>query len=99
MRPGPKVIRTTVSPVPRTPAVASAAIPARPAHQLHAAASAAVPEIGEVGNVGNRVIEEVGKVIVGKRNVMELVMVAFLTEGAHILFEDYPGLAKTLMAS
>ena len=58
-----------------------------------------VPEIGEVTRVSNAVLDEVGKVIVGKRQVMELVMVAVLTEGAHILFEDYPGLAKTLMAS
>lgn len=44
-------------------------------------------------------IEEVGKVIVGKKRVLELVTLAMLTEGAHILFEDLPGLAKSVMAA
>ncbi|HEX2066208.1 MAG TPA: MoxR family ATPase [Candidatus Thermoplasmatota archaeon] len=48
--------------------------------------------------VGNRLIDEVGKVIVGKRNIMELVLVNILSQG-NILFEDFPGLAKTVMAS
>ena len=37
------------------------------------------------------------KVIVGKDPVLEKVMLALLAN-AHILFEDYPGLAKTLLA-
>lgn len=44
-----------------------------------------------------RVIEEVSKAIVGKREVLELVMLAILCD-SHVLIEDYPGLAKTLMA-
>ncbi len=47
---------------------------------------------------GNRLIDEVAKVIVGKREVMELVLINVLSEG-NILFEDFPGLAKTVMAS
>jgi MoxR-like ATPase len=43
-------------------------------------------------------MDEVGKVIVGKRSVMERVMLALLCNG-HLLFEDYPGLAKTMMAN
>ncbi len=43
------------------------------------------------------VIDEVERAIIGKREVLEMVMSAVLTEG-HVLFEDYPGLAKTLMA-
>jgi len=43
------------------------------------------------------ILEEVSKVIVGKRNVLENLMLAILSEG-HVLIEDYPGLAKTLMA-
>ena len=43
------------------------------------------------------VIEEVCKVIVGKRHVLEQVMLGILASG-HILFEDYPGLAKTMIA-
>jgi len=43
------------------------------------------------------VIEEVKKAIVGKDNVLKLVLATILADG-HILIEDLPGLAKTLMA-
>lgn len=46
---------------------------------------------------GKRLLDEVSRVIVGKKDVMELVLVNILSEG-NILFEDFPGLAKTLMA-
>lgn len=39
----------------------------------------------------------VGQVIVGKKEAMELVMVALLCEG-HILIEDVPGIGKTMLA-
>ncbi|MGQ0535384.1 MAG: AAA family ATPase [Methanobacteriota archaeon] len=42
-------------------------------------------------------IDEVAKVIVGKKGVLELVQVNILAAG-NILFEDFPGLAKSLMA-
>ncbi len=42
---------------------------------------------------------ETAKVIVGKRNVIEYLVAASLTEGAHILFEDMPGLAKSVLAA
>ena len=45
-----------------------------------------------------RVLEAVEKVIVGKRDVLQLILVGILARG-HILLEDFPGLAKTLMAS
>ncbi|MCD6562288.1 MAG: MoxR family ATPase [Thermoproteales archaeon] len=41
--------------------------------------------------------KEVGKVIVGKKEVIEKLFMAILCNG-HVLLEDYPGLAKTLMA-
>ncbi|MBA3046632.1 MAG: MoxR family ATPase [Candidatus Thermoplasmatota archaeon] len=41
---------------------------------------------------------EVAKAIVEKDSVIEQLMLAFLG-GGHVLFEDYPGLAKTLMAN
>ena len=44
-----------------------------------------------------KVLDEVGRVIVGKQDVLEDVFVAILADG-HLLFEDYPGLAKTLTA-
>ncbi|HUR25206.1 MAG TPA: MoxR family ATPase [Candidatus Thermoplasmatota archaeon] len=45
-----------------------------------------------------KLVDEVGKVIVGKKEVLRLIMVNILSQG-NILFEDYPGLAKTVMAS
>ncbi len=51
----------------------------------------------EAGELCQRIIGQVRKVIVGKEKVLEQVMLAVLTN-SHILFEDYPGLAKTLLA-
>ncbi len=45
-----------------------------------------------------RVIREVSTAIVGKSEVLEQLMAAFLA-GGHVLLEDYPGLAKTLIAN
>jgi MoxR-like ATPase len=44
-----------------------------------------------------RILDEVEKAIVGKRDVLELILIAMMGRG-HILLEDFPGLAKTLMA-
>jgi len=54
-------------------------------------------ELGQIGEICSRVLDEVGNVIVGKRGVVEKLLVALLARG-HVLIEDYPGLAKTLMA-
>ncbi len=51
-----------------------------------------------VEGLGNRIIGEVEKAIVGKRYVLEKILAAILA-GGHILMEDYPGLAKTLIAN
>jgi MoxR-like ATPase len=51
----------------------------------------------DVATLGNRVIEEVERAIVGKRPLLEKIMAAILADG-HILLEDFPGLAKTLIA-
>ena len=53
----------------------------------------------EIAPLTNRIIAEVEKAIVGKHEVLEKVMAAFLTSGGHVLLEDYPGLAKTLIAN
>ena len=42
-------------------------------------------------------LDEVERAVVGKRDVLELLLVAFLANG-HVLIEDLPGLGKTLMA-
>jgi MoxR-like ATPase len=47
--------------------------------------------------VTNRLIAEVSKVVVGKQEVLELVTVNLLA-GGNVLFEDYPGLAKSLLS-
>ncbi len=44
-----------------------------------------------------RVIANVEQVIVGKRSVIELILVALLCEG-HVLIEDVPGIGKTTLA-
>jgi MoxR-like ATPase len=43
------------------------------------------------------IIKSLGQVIVGKDHVLQQMLMGILTDG-HILIEDYPGLAKTLMA-
>jgi MoxR-like ATPase len=53
--------------------------------------------IQDAGQTCRRIIGQVKKVIVGKDPVLEKVMLAILAN-SHILFEDYPGLAKTLLA-
>jgi len=51
----------------------------------------------EVGELSNRVLDEVERVVLGKREALELLILGLLADG-HVLIEDYPGLAKTLMA-
>ena len=54
-------------------------------------------ELAEVQQLSEQVLDEVEKVVVGKREPLELVWLGFLADG-HVLLEDYPGLAKTLAA-
>jgi len=51
----------------------------------------------EVREFAAKVIENVEKVIVGKHDTIELLMVALLCEG-HVLIEDVPGIGKTMLA-
>jgi MoxR-like ATPase len=44
-----------------------------------------------------KVVENVERVIIGKRDTIELLMVALLCEG-HVLIEDVPGVGKTMLA-
>jgi MoxR-like ATPase len=48
-------------------------------------------------SVTERIVSEVGRFIVGKRDVIEMMLTALISEG-HILLEGPPGTAKTLMA-
>jgi MoxR-like ATPase len=54
-------------------------------------------ELGEVRELGGRVLDEVGRAVVGKRTELEVVLLGILADG-HVLLEDVPGLAKTLAA-
>ncbi len=54
-------------------------------------------ELSEVSKKAREIIAEVEKAVIGKRRMLELVLMAILS-GGHVLFEDYPGLAKTLTA-
>lgn len=54
--------------------------------------------ITDASSYAYKLITEASNTILGKRYVLEMVMIAILSNG-HILFEDYPGLAKTLMAN
>jgi len=54
-------------------------------------------KVEDAGEKCRQVVDRVKKVIVGKEPVLEKVMLAILAN-SHILFEDYPGLAKTLLA-
>jgi len=54
-------------------------------------------ELQEVRDRGAGVLDELERAIVGKRDALELILVAMLCDG-HVLLEDYPGLAKTLAA-
>ncbi|GAB4425415.1 MAG: MoxR family ATPase [Anaerolineae bacterium] len=54
-------------------------------------------DFSAVADLGRRVVKEVERGVVGKRDLLEQMMAAILA-GGHILLEDYPGLAKTLIA-
>ena len=47
--------------------------------------------------IATRIIDQVERVIIGKRAVIEQVVVAILCEG-HVLLEDVPGIGKTMLA-
>nr|WP_244409046.1 hypothetical protein [Stackebrandtia nassauensis] len=53
--------------------------------------------LSEVTKRATEVLDAVNQVVVGKRESLELVLAGILA-GGHVLFEDLPGLAKTLTA-
>ena len=54
-------------------------------------------DAAQVSSLSDEVVGEVERAIVGKRTLLEQIMAAVLA-GGHVLMEDYPGLAKTLIA-
>ena len=83
------------APAPAAPAAPAPAPAAQPRHQSS-------PEVRErltaVGAIAQAISAEVQKVIIGKAHVIDNVLVNILSNG-NLLFEDYPGLAKTLMTN
>jgi MoxR-like ATPase len=53
--------------------------------------------VNEVRPLAGRVLDEVERAVVGKRDALELVLLGLLADG-HVLLDDFPGLAKTLIA-
>jgi len=53
--------------------------------------------VGELAERAERILVEVERAVVGKRDALELVLLGLLADG-HVLIEDFPGLAKTLIA-
>src|SRR5207237_3648821 len=51
----------------------------------------------DVAAVAQKIVANIEKVILGKRQPITLTLVAALSEG-HILLEDVPGVAKTMLA-
>jgi len=54
-------------------------------------------DLADVSRLAARLEEHVGRVIVGQRDAVRLLLVALLSEG-HVLLEGLPGTAKTLLA-
>ncbi len=53
--------------------------------------------VAEVAALGRRILDEVGTAVVGMRDALEIALGTILA-GGHVLFEDVPGLGKTLAA-
>lgn len=53
--------------------------------------------IGEPSKVLSQLIENIEKIVIGKREAIEYMLIALLCNG-HVLIEDVPGVAKTVLA-
>ena len=64
---------------------------------MSATSQPSTQSLEEIKTVAERVIANVERVIVGKRQEVELALIALLCQG-HILIEDVPGVGKTMLA-
>jgi MoxR-like ATPase len=53
--------------------------------------------VEQLAAAAERIVAELERAVVGKRDALELVLLGVLADG-HVLIEDFPGLAKTLIA-
>jgi MoxR-like ATPase len=61
------------------------------------ALDATMPPLSRVQQVAETIRNNVARVIVGKQDIIDLLLVALLSDG-HMLIEDVPGTGKTVMA-
>ena len=54
-------------------------------------------EINDVQTICNRILNNIEKVIVGKRQTIQFALISLLCQG-HLLIEDVPGVGKTMLA-
>ena len=53
--------------------------------------------LASVQHLANTICDNVARMIIGKRDIITLLLVALLSDG-HVLLEDVPGMGKTVMA-
>ena len=53
--------------------------------------------LDQIPLISDRVVTEIEQAVIGKTRLLKMIMAAVLA-GGHVLLEDYPGLAKTLIA-
>lgn len=56
-----------------------------------------MPEVMDIKGITTKLIDNIGKAIVGKEEIVRMVIVALIS-GGHVLLEDVPGVGKTLLA-
>ena len=62
------------------------------------ASSQSLDLVKKTNKSAKQIADEVSNVVLGKEETIEMVMAGILANG-NILFEDFPGLAKTLMSN
>jgi len=55
-------------------------------------------DLSEVSNLSARILSEVEQAVIGKHAVLERIIASIFVPGGHLLLEDFPGMAKTLIA-
>jgi len=95
--PAPAAPMPAVAPAAPAPA-APAPMPAATAQPRHQSTPEVRERLQAVGAIATAISAEVQKVIIGKAHVIDNVLINILSNG-NLLFEDYPGLAKTLMTN
>jgi MoxR-like ATPase len=68
----------------------------RPADTANAVPRDALEAVESLAQAKDRVLDEVGKIIIGQKDVLDQILTAFFAKG-HCLLMGVPGLAKTLM--